>query len=46
MDSPIYLINLVDCTGEEPPEPGDLYFLYLLLASGPDMWASAVLRKT
>lgn len=37
------LINLSDCTGEEPPEPGDLYFL---LASGPNMWASAVLRRT
>ncbi len=36
------LINLYDCAGENPPEPGDLF---CLLASGPNMWATAVLRK-
>jgi 3-oxoacyl-[acyl-carrier-protein] synthase III len=37
------LINLSDCAGEHPPDEGDLYFL---LASGPNMWAAAVLRRT
>lgn len=37
------LINLYDCAGEHPPQPGDLF---CLLASGPNMWATAVVRKT
>jgi 3-oxoacyl-[acyl-carrier-protein] synthase-3 len=37
------LINLSDCAGEHPPDAGDLV---LLLASGPNMWATAVLRRT
>ncbi|HVR11755.1 MAG TPA: 3-oxoacyl-[acyl-carrier-protein] synthase III C-terminal domain-containing protein [Thermoanaerobaculia bacterium] len=37
------LINLSDCAGEHPPAAGDLV---LLLASGPNMWATAVLRRT
>jgi 3-oxoacyl-[acyl-carrier-protein] synthase III len=37
------LINLADCANEYPPAAGDLF---CLLASGPHMWATAVLRKT
>ena len=37
------LINLADCASEHPPRAGDLV---LLLASGPNMWATAVLRRT
>jgi 3-oxoacyl-[acyl-carrier-protein] synthase-3 len=37
------LVNLADCAGENPPLPDDLF---CLLASGPNMWATAVLRKT
>ena len=36
------LINLADCANEARPSPGELF---CLLASGPNMWATAVLRK-
>lgn len=37
------LINLSHCASENRPSAGDLF---CLLASGPNMWATALLRKT